>query len=113
MPFYDVISNFSYRNRSSLFFLSIILMHATLIQFSPDEKRSATKLKYLSLRILTPLRIGKLTKFSYRFVFIAKCKMGEAFRKWKKINGNGIIETSNYPIPSKNIKRIANSMKRN
>lgn len=39
--------------------------------------------------------------------------MGEAFRKWKKINGNGIIETSNYPIPSKNIKRIANSMKRN
>lgn len=25
--------------------------------------------------------------------------MEEAFRKWKKINGNGIIETSNNPIP--------------
>lgn len=71
----DVISNFSYRNRSFFSFLSINYLNTRRYVDSIFIGRDATKLKFIITYSYTEFELENLVNF-VSLVFIAKC--GEA-----------------------------------
>lgn len=116
MPFYDtrvyiciyiyiedVISNFSYRNRSFFSFLSINYLDTRRYVDSIFIGRDATKLKFIITYSYTEFELENLVNF-VSLVFIAKC--GQAFRNRRKCGekisemeyrGNYLTSVSNVP----------------